>query len=248
MSRTDDPHLGVGAYVLHALPADEEAAFDNHLAGCAPCRLEVERLSRAAVRLGAAETNAPSADLRRRVLDQIVTVRQIRSLAFASRRRRRRQRSLRLALAASLAAAVALGGVAWWQHSEADAAREQTAEARAGQREIADLLAAPDATLSTEELARGGRGSVVASRARGRAAFIGAGLPPLGADRVYELWYAESSGQYRPAGLLSAAGGRQAYVLDGRLDGAIAVCVTVEPAGGSRRPTTAPLGFIRVPA
>jgi hypothetical protein len=243
---THDPHLDVGAYVLHALPAGEEAAFEKHLAGCAPCRLEVEQLSGAAVRLGAAGTSAPSADLRRRVLDQIVTVRQDRSAPFASRRRRL-QRSLRPALAASVAAAAALGGVAWWQSSEADTAREQSAQARAAYRELAGVLAAPDTTISSEELAHGGTASVVASRAQGRAAFVAAGLPPLTGDRIYQLWYAES-GQYRPAGLLSAAGGRQAQVLDGRLDGATAVCVTVEPAGGSPRPTTGIVGLIAVPA
>lgn len=246
MNLADDPHLDVGAYALHALPAEEAAAFEKHLAGCAPCRLEVERLSGTAVRLGTVATRAPSADLRRRVLDQIVTVRQDRSAAVASRSRPR-QRSLRLALAASVAAAAALGGVAWWQSSEADTAREQSAQARAGYRELADVLTAPDATISTEELARGGTASVVASRARGRAAFVAAGLPPLTGDRVYQLWYAES-GQYRPAGLLSATGGRQAHVLDGRLDGATAVCLTVEPAGGSRRPTTDPVGVVSVPA
>lgn len=91
MNLTDDPHLDVGAYVLHALPAAEEAAFENHLASCLPCRLEAEQLSKAAVGLGAAETSAPSADLRRRVLDQIATVRQVPPDAFASRSRRRRQ-------------------------------------------------------------------------------------------------------------------------------------------------------------
>jgi hypothetical protein len=146
-----------------------------------------------------------------------------------------------------VAAAAALGGVAWWQSSEADTAREQSAQDRAGYRELSDVLAASDATISTEELARGGTASVVASRARGRAAFVAAGLPPLTGDRVYQLWYAES-GQYRPAGLLSATGGRQAHVLDGRLDGATAVCLTVERAGGSRRPTTDPVGVISVPA
>jgi hypothetical protein len=243
----EDPHLDVGAYVLHALPAGEEAAFEEHLAGCASCRREVDQLTGAAVRLGASETSAPSAELRRRVLDQIVTVRQVRSHAFASRHRRRRQRGLKLALAASLAAAAALGGVAWWQSSEADTAREQTAQDRAGYRQLADVLTAPDATISTEKLARGGTASVVASRAHGRSALIASGLPPLTDDRVYQLWYAEP-GLFRPAGLLSSAGGRQAHVLDGRLGGATAVCVTVEPAGGSRQPTTRPLGVISVPA
>ncbi|MFI6375004.1 anti-sigma factor domain-containing protein [Streptomyces sp. NPDC050546] len=247
MNLTGDPHLDVGAYVLHALPADEEAAFEEHLAGCAPCRAEVDELSGAAVGMGAAETETPSADLRRRVLERIAAVPQDRSVAAESRRRRRREQGLRLALAASLAAAAALGGIAWWQSSEADSAREEAAQDRAGYRQLTGVLAASDATISTEELTRGGTASVVASRAEGRSAFIAAGLPPLTGDQVYQLWYARP-GQFRPAGLVPGAGGRQAHVLDGRLGGATAVCVTVEPAGGSRQPTTDPVGVISVPA
>ncbi|GGS49802.1 anti-sigma factor [Streptomyces violaceus] len=245
MNLTDDPHLDVGAYVLHALPAEEEAAFEKHLAGCAPCRAEVDQLSRAAVEMGAAEASAPSAEMRRRVLDRIATVRQERS--GSAEARRRPQRGLKLALAAAVAAAAALGGVAWWQSSEADNAREQSAEEHAEYRRLADVLTAPDATISTKELARGGTASVVASRAENRSAVFASGLPPLTDDRVYQLWYAES-GQLRPAGLLSTEGGGHAEVLEGRLGGATAVCLTVEPAGGSRQPTTHPLGVISVPA
>ncbi|MEV5548478.1 anti-sigma factor [Streptomyces sp. NPDC052309] len=245
MNRTDDPHLDVGAYVLHALPADEEAAFENHLAGCTSCRLEAEQLSGAAVRLGASETSAPPADLRRRVLDRIGTVRQDRPGPVASRRRR--ERRLWPALAASLAAAAALGGVAWWQSSEADTAREQSALALAETGRLADVLTAPDATITTSKLEYGGNAAVVASRGQDRSAFIASQLPPLAGDRVYELWYADS-GWYRPAGLLPATGGRQSRVLDGRLSGATAVCITVEPAGGSPRPTTDILAFISLPA
>ncbi|MGA5895288.1 anti-sigma factor [Streptomyces venetus] len=247
MNLADAPHLDAGAYVLNALPAGEAAAFENHLAGCSQCRLEVERLSEAAVGMGAAETNAPSADLRRRVLEQISTVRQDRFVALESRRQRRLRRGLGLALAASVAGAVALGGVAWWQSSEADTAREQSAEARAGYRDVAGVLAAHDATISTGKLAGGGTASVVASRAEGRAAFIASGLPRLTDDQVYELWY-DDAGQYRPAGLVNAAGGHQAHVLDGRMEQATAVCLSVEPAGGSRHPTTEPIGVIPVPA
>ncbi|GGU06984.1 anti-sigma factor [Streptomyces coeruleorubidus] len=245
MNLTDDPHLAVGAYVLHALPTGEATVFEKHLTVCGPCRLEVDQLSSAAVRLGEAETSTPSADLRHRVLDQIATVRQDRSVTGGSRRRGR-QWSLKPALAASVAAAAALGGVAWWQSSEADTAREQFAQERAEYRQLADVLTAPDATVSRKELTGGGTASVVASRARGRSALIASGLPQLTGDRVYELWYAES-GRYRPAGLLSPTRGREAYVLDGRLDGATAVCITVEPAGGSTQPTTDPIGFIAVP-
>ncbi|GHD17626.1 hypothetical protein GCM10010313_47160 [Streptomyces violarus] len=247
MNLTDDPHLDAGAYVLHALPADEEAAFEKHLAGCASCRAEVDQLSGAAVEMGAAETSAPSADLRRRVLDRIAAVPQDRSVAAESRRRRRQERGLRLALAASLAAAAALGGIAWWQSSEADTAREHSAEERGEYRQLADVVTAPDATISTKKLADGGTASVVASRAENRSAVFASGLPPLTDDRIYQLWYAQS-GQFRPAGLLSTADGGHAEVLEGRLGGATAVCLTVEPAGGSRQPTTHPLGVISVPA
>ncbi|MGX1562271.1 anti-sigma factor [Streptomyces sp. NPDC055506] len=247
MNLTGDPHLDVGAYVLHALPADEEAAFEEHLAGCAPCRAEVDQLSGAAAGMGAAETNTPSADLRRQVLERIAAVPQDRSVAAESRRRRRRQRGLQLALAASLAAAAALGGIAWWQSSEADSEREHSAEERSEYRRLADVLTAPDATISTKGLADGGTASVVASRARDQSAVFSAGLPPLTDDRVYQLWYFES-GQLRPAGLLSTADGGHAEVLEGPLGGATAVCVTVEPAGGSRHPTTDPIGVISVPA
>ncbi|MFC9126638.1 anti-sigma factor domain-containing protein [Streptomyces sp. NPDC057099] len=247
MNLTDDPHLDVGAYVLHALPAEEEAVFEEHLAECAACRAEVDQLSGAAVEMGAAETDTPSADLRRRVLERIAAVPQDRSVAAEARRRRRRQQGLRLALAASLAAAAALGGIAWWQSSEADTAREQAAEESAEYRQLADVVTAPDATITTKKFADGGTASVVASRVENRSAVFASGLPSLTDDRVYQLWYAQS-GQFRPAGLLSTEGGGHADVLDGRLDGATAVCVTVEPSGGSRQPTTDPVGVISVPA
>ncbi|WP_395575667.1 anti-sigma factor domain-containing protein [Streptomyces sp. BK79] len=250
MRTGDDAHLDVGAYVLHALPPDEEAAFENHLAGCAECRREAGELARTASMLGAGEARRPPPELRRRVLDEISRVRQESPeppRAEVGERPRRRQRVLGFALAASVAAAAALGGIAWWQHTEADSARQEAADLHTGTEALADVLAAPDATISTAELAHGATASVVASRAQGQAAFIASGLPPLTEDQVYELWYAEA-GEFRPAGLMSGAGGRQAHVLDGPLEGATAVGITVEPAGGSEQPTTDPLGVISVPA
>lgn len=252
-----DPHDDVGAYTLHALPPDEEAAFENHLASCAACREEAAELAATAALLGAAEHRTPSPEVRRRVLARIGTVRQehhgerggegAQKAAVAARRARRGRRVLGFALAASVAAAAAFGGIAWWQHSEADTAREQAHEANAGAKALAGVLAASDATISTARLADGATASVVTSRAKGEAAFIAAGLPRLSGAKVYELWY-EEGGVYRAAGLLPGAGGELAHVLEGPLDGATAVGITVEPAGGSRQPTTTPLGVIALPA
>ncbi|MFG3658619.1 anti-sigma factor domain-containing protein [Streptomyces sp. NPDC047706] len=247
MNRLDDPHVDIGAFVLHALPADEEAAFENHLASCDSCRREADQLSWTVGELAGAESRAPSADVRRRVLEQIGTVRQDGPAEAVSRRHRRRQRILVLALAVSVAAALALGGVAWWQHSEADTARGQVADARAGTTELAEILAAPDVTITTGDLARGGTASVIASRSRDQAVFVVSGLPPLTGDQVYELWYAEGE-RIWSAGEMSAAGGSQTCVMEGALAGATSVGITVEPTGGSPRPTSDPLGVIRVPA
>ncbi|MFE6636052.1 anti-sigma factor domain-containing protein [Streptomyces tendae] len=272
MSTRDDPHLDVGAYVLHALPPDEAAAFESHLATCAACRREVEELSDTAVLLGAAEARTPPPELRDRVLGLIAGVpqghrdpqrphgshehprTQDRHPGAGERSYRRRARALGLALAASVAAAAALGGATWWQHSEAESARQeaaaahrQAADAHAGGEALADVLAAPDATLSTAELPHGATASVIASRAQEQAAFVASGLPALTGDRIYELWYAEA-GTFRPAGLLAGAGGRLARVLEGPLEGATAVGITVEPAGGSEQPTTDPLGVVTIPA
>ncbi|MGW7287328.1 anti-sigma factor [Streptomyces sp. NPDC054847] len=242
----DNPHLPIGAYALHALPRAEEAAFENHLAGCAPCRREADRLTPTAALLAAAESLAPPADLRRRVLAQIASVQQERPFPGARQRLPRPQRGLRLAAGACLAAAVGLGGVAAWQHARADSARLELAEVRSGTAALADVMATRDATISTEKLPNGATAIVIASRSQGRAAFIVSGLPSLADDQVYELWYAET-GRYRPAGPLPVSGDRRARVLDGPLKEATAVCITVEPVGGSPQPTTDPLAYIPVP-
>ncbi|MET7456029.1 anti-sigma factor [Streptomyces sp. NPDC005574] len=155
--------------------------------------------------------------------------------------------ALRPARAACLGAAVALGGVAAWQSTRAHDARAALTREEAGAATFADIPAARDATVSTRALADGGRISVVASRSRGRAAAVATDQPRLGGDRVHELWYAETTGVLRPAGLLPGSGGRAARVLAGELGDAGAVGVTVEPAGGSRQPTGAPLGIVTVP-
>ncbi|MFF3615026.1 anti-sigma factor domain-containing protein [Streptomyces sp. NPDC002580] len=244
MTAAEDPHQLVGAYVLHALPAAEEASFENHLAGCAACREEVAQLSAVTLRLASAEDAAPSAELRGRVLDRIARTPQERRPGRAPVRRR----AARLALAACLALAAALGGVAVWQHTQADDARAEVVRRQTRTSALTDILTAPDATISTRKLPDGADMSVIASRSTGRAAVVASDLPRLDDGRVYELWYAADNGELRPAGLLPGSGGAHAQVLRGSLDDVSAVGITTEPAGGSRRPTSEPLGIVTVPA
>lgn len=267
MSIAYEPHAALGAYLLHALPADEESAFANHLAGCESCRREVIALMPVLVRLCTTEGAAPPPGLRDRVLEQIAGTAQegghperragpatgarpllAGQVAPAARPAGRGGSSapLRWALAACMAAAAALGGIAVWQHQEVSEAR--TDLRRAGPAaQLAEVLAAPDAVIGTADFGDGATGCVIVSRDESRAAFMASGLPELTSDQVYELWY-DDAGTPRSAGTLTGRGNWHIKLLDGPVEQATALGITVEPAGGSTQPTSSPIGLIDIPA
>ncbi|MEU4271876.1 anti-sigma factor [Streptomyces sp. NPDC026092] len=250
-----DPHMLTGAYVLDALDSDaERQAVERHLDHCPSCAHEVDELAETAARLGQAVAETVGPTLRAAVLRRITTVRQeppyttaFDGGAVAAGRGRSRRGFPRWALAASLAGTVALGGFATaWQYDRAEeaarAAREATAEAES----VAAVLAAPDARLTTARLAGGAVGTVVYAPSADRAAFAASALPRPPAGSVYQLWYADGD-VMRPAGLLPADTTTSTTLLAGRVNEASAIGITLEPAGGSPRPTTAPLAVIALP-
>ncbi|MFH9860360.1 anti-sigma factor [Streptomyces sp. NPDC017202] len=153
---------------------------------------------------------------------------------------------MRFALAASIAAAALFGGVAAWQYSRADDARDRAARADTAGRALTEVVTAPDATLHSGSLTGGGAAAVVVSRSEARAVFAAQDLPALTGDKVYELWYAAEAGDLRPAGLLPGTAEQASRVLRGPPAGVVAVGITIEPAGGSRQPTTDPLAVIPI--
>ncbi|MEU1464849.1 anti-sigma factor [Streptomyces sp. NPDC005727] len=239
-----------GAYAVHALSDEERAAFERHLADCEPCAQETAELSATAARLGLAATMTPSTALRARVLRHISSVRQVPPGTAGARPGRpgKRARLLsRWALAACLAAAATLGGTTVWQHQRAEDALRQARSARQGTAEIAAVLAAPDARTRTAALGDGATGSVVVSRARDKAVFVASGMARPAGGKVYQLWY-DDGGTMRSAGLMDPGRTDQAVLLRGGVDGASGMGVTVEPAGGSTKPTSAPVALLGFPA
>ncbi|MGW7263374.1 anti-sigma factor [Streptomyces sp. NPDC054842] len=241
MTPRDDPHLALGAYVLHALSPAEEAAFENHLAGCESCRSEAALLQEATAAVAGMHAMPVALHVRASTLDALTRVSQDRP---RQRVRTVRRRALNLVLAASIAAVSALGGIALWQHSQVQETRVQADRTRSTNRALTSVVTAPDATLHKAELADGAIAAVIVSRDQGSALFTAQGLPALTGNNVYELWYAADTGALRPAGLLHGEGERAARVLEGPLAGAVAVGITVEPSGGSEQPTTKPLGIV----
>ncbi|MFE6282670.1 anti-sigma factor domain-containing protein [Streptomyces sp. NPDC057877] len=248
---TTDPHHLTGAYVLHALPDDESDAFERHLASCEPCARETTELSATTARLGLAATVSPPAAMRERVLRRITTVRQQSpggpEPVHGVRYRPRGRALSRWALAACLAGAAALGGTtAVWQYQRAEDASRAARQAERATDAIAAVLAAPDARTRAATLGDGSTGTVVVSRDRDRAVFVVSGMdrPPRG--QVYQLWF-DDGGTMRSAGLLDPGRTDQAVLMRGAVDGAAGMGITVEPAGGSARPTSAPLARMPLP-
>ncbi|MER5885787.1 anti-sigma factor [Streptomyces sp. NPDC001941] len=248
-------HTLTGAYALHALDADERAAFETHLAECSACTEEVHELSATAARLGLAMTETPAPAFKDEVLRRIATVRQDPphvtpepvTTAVPAPRAGRTRRATRFALAACLAAAAGLGGVAVWQHDAARDAEDRAAQARGEADALTRVLAAPDARTTVARLSGGATGTVVVSRQQNRAAFLATGLAAPPGGRVYQLWF-DDGGTMRPAGLLDPARGTEAVLMDGAVDGATGMGVTVEPAGGSAQPTSNPVALMNFAA
>jgi anti-sigma-K factor RskA len=112
------------------------------------------------------------------------------------------------------------------------------------QREVQAIASADDAQTATVETTVGGEVTVVWSEALGRSAILAEGLPAVGDDETYELWYIDASGDElaaTPAGLFDPDGGAAYVVLDGDFRPGLLVGITVEPAGGSDAPTSEPI-------
>ena len=111
------------------------------------------------------------------------------------------------------------------------------------QREMAAITEAPDAQSQTLDVEGGGEVTLVSSADQGRSGVVVEGLPDLGADQTYELWYIDDAGA-DSAGTFDVSGSETWRVLDGSFTPGVAVGITVEPAGGSPQPTTEPIVVI----
>lgn len=245
IDRGHDLHLLTGAYAADALAGPELAQFERHLERCPACAAEVRELRETAARLGLATAIAPPPAMRDRVLTAAARTRQLppseRKLpALGGARLRRLPRPLTAAALVAMAAAIAVLAVfqARTQH--------QLDEAQAGNQAVAAVLAAPDARIQTISATVGGTVTAVTSARDHEGVITTAGMPALPGSRVYQLWVMSGSGA-RSAGLMRAGGSvATAPVLASGVQPGDRLGITIEPAGGSSQPTSAPVALIPV--
>jgi anti-sigma-K factor RskA len=229
----------VGAYVLDALPDLERQAFERHVERCEDCRGAVERLRPAADALPRAATPLTPPPRLKSALMEVVDReartsdrRRVRAPQRTPARRRRLTKllspGLRLRPAAAWASAVVLlvagaaGGFALAGGLGDGGTQRLTAQVdeRRLPRATARLVVADD-------------GSTAVLRTNA--------MPSLGNDSVYQVWL-QRDGEVIPQSLFQVGpDGRGAGVVTDGVEGADAVMVTREPAGGSRAPTETPV-------
>ena len=248
-------HALSGAYAVDALDPAERLLFEEHLAPCPDCRAEVDSLREAAATLPEITSAEPPPGLRERLLADIATVRPLppvveptpllaeESQAHApvipleSRRRR-----FRPAMAAAAAVVALIGGGIVLEQALNDDSSTQQPQLTAADRVLQD----PDAQHVHKEFPGGATATVVSSEAEGKAVLVTSRMPPAPDGKVYELWL-QKDGVMVPAGLMPGKAD-QTVLLSGDPGGATAVGITVEPVGGSDKPTSAPIALFPLEA
>jgi anti-sigma-K factor RskA len=83
--------------------------------------------------------------------------------------------------------------------------------------------------------------AVVRSPSRGVALLLASGLPTLPSDKTYQAWTIDGQGTATSAGTFESDGDETAYQLPPAAVKTGTVAVTVEDAGGVKKPTTDPI-------
>ncbi len=107
---------------------------------------------------------------------------------------------------------------------------------------ISAIVAASDSQQAKAGVAGGGMATFVWSVRLRQSAVVIDKLPKLADGKTYELWYIDTKSNATPAGIFNAASsGTTVRVLAGAMTAGDTLGITIEPSGGSKTPTTAPI-------
>ena len=224
----------LSAYALGTLEPQATARLERHLGECAECQQvlrEYEEVMRL-LPLGLPQTQ-PSPSARRELFNRVRTV------ETASRRRSAQgwwPRLRPLALTAVAIVAIVVGSALFWTLTGDDNGEDAAAIVE-DLREDEDTQIVP---MLGSEAAPQAVAQLFFQPGRTRAGLVVSGLPPLPADRAYQLWFVRPDETRYDGGVFTVdAGGQAMVVIDAPADYAPGwrCGVTEEPASGSTEPT-----------
>jgi anti-sigma-K factor RskA len=229
------------AFALGALPDDERATVEAYLALHPERQAEIDDMVGVAGLLALAPPEQePPADLRRRLM-QVVESESVQP-EVAERPTPSwfgwlgGFRNVTLG-----AAAVLLVGLLSWNvllQGDVQELRGQVEEAR-GARVANEAQQTREIALDGTWAEQGARAEVTALK-DDRAILVVEDMPSMPDDRTGQVWVIRDE-KPEPSGLLEPSGNMAATAITTNLDGADAIAVTVEPAGGSDEPTSDPV-------
>ncbi len=234
------------SYVLGALPEEERLEFEQYLVAHPELQAEIEELSTIAGLLAlSVREQEPPPDLRRRIMDT-VEAEAVHSAEVVHPHTSRRSwlaglwealgpRDLALAAAAMLV----IGLFSWSMLLQG--------EVRDLQGRVQNLQSQPqNQPQAPQMIALGGPGAEQGVRAElvtlegDRAVLVAEDMPPVPEGKTYQIWVIKGDTP-QPSGLFEPKGDSIAAVVENPVEGADAVAVTVEPEGGSKKPTSDPM-------
>lgn len=227
-----DLHTLSGAFAIDALSPDEAQSFAKHLDACPACRQEVLELQEAAARMGAIEAAPAPSALRARVLAAADQQRQLPPKVTPIEFARSRSRRWRSTVAGAAAAAVLLVGGFFTLHQ-----LQGPADAPIASGSVSQVFQAADAHVATFRTTDGRTVRLATSSQSGQLAIQTGSLRTLNASQVYQMW-ARHNGQATSVGVLDDP--KAGKVMPIPTFGTT-VAITIEPAGGSKRPTARPI-------
>ena len=226
------------AYVLGALPEEERLSFEDYLAAHPERQAEIDELGALAGLLAfSPQEQEPSPELRSRVMEVVE--------AEAEPRRVRRRSALAKVgdylgvrtLALGAAALLVIGLLSWnvLLQDQVQDLQGQVEDAR-NQRQVQQSR-----TIELQgSWAEQGANAEVAFIRKNRVILVAKNMPSVPEDQTCQIWVI-SDDEPKPSGLFQPDGNMTAAPITNSITKADVIAVTVEPAGGSKKPTSDPV-------
>lgn len=214
------------AYALGALPEEERRWLESYLTEHPELQSEVDDLLATASLLAFSPAERePPAELRKNLLRDIRDELPVHARQPAPSLWERMRGLLTTPRLAAAASVLAVSGLLAWNITL--------------QREMDSLsgtLAERQTHVMQASAPAGNAQAQVVELGDGRAMLIAENLPDISEEETYETWIIHGETP-RPAGTFRPSEGSAAASIQGHTEGADAIAVTVEPAGGSPTPT-----------
>src|SRR5918992_3167661 len=238
------------AYVLGALPEEERSSFEDYLAAHSERQAEIDELGAVAGLLAfSPQEQEPSPELRSRIMALV-------EAEAAPRSDARRSVSARIgdylsvrALALGAAALLVIGLLSWnvLLQSQVEDLQGQVQDA---QGQVEDLQAqvenardqrqqSPTVELEGSWADQGANAKVISIQ-ENQVILVARNMPSVPEDQTCQIWVI-SDDEPKPSGLFQPDGNMTAAPITNSITKADVIAVTVEPAGGSKKPTSDPV-------